>query len=89
MSYAKVRGHHSWWLSKNGKSIGHFNIDGLTSEEEAEAYVDEIVKLEAEGDAYKEKLKKIHKIVDSVEFVSWVNNKVYNELWDLSEILDN
>lgn len=44
--YEKVRGHHCWWLNKDGKSIANFDINGLTSDEEAEASVDEIVNLE-------------------------------------------
>ena len=51
MNYTKVRGHYSWWLKKEGKLIGQFNFNGLISDKEAEAYVDEIVKLEAERDA--------------------------------------
>ena len=46
--YTKVRGHHCWWLAKDGKSIGHFNIDSLTSDSEAEGYVDEIIKIESD-----------------------------------------
>ena len=46
--YTKVRGHHCWWLAKDGKSIAQFDINGLTSDAEAEAYVDEIVNSEHE-----------------------------------------
>ena len=65
--YKKVRGYHSWWLDKNGKSIGLFNVDDLNSDEEAEKYVDEIINLEAERDALKVKLIEMAKELEEVK----------------------
>lgn len=41
--YEKIRGHHCWWLGKDGVSIGNFDINGCTSDEQAEKHVDEII----------------------------------------------
>jgi hypothetical protein len=56
MVYEKVRGHRVWWLKKNGKSIGEFDINGITSDEESEKNVDDIVKLDSDNASLREEL---------------------------------
>lgn len=41
--YEKIRGHNSWWLRKNGKSIANFDINGAFSDEESESNIDDVI----------------------------------------------
>ena len=75
MVYEKVRGYRVWWLKKNGKSIGQFDINGITSDEESEKNVDDIVKLEADNKALRAELDKEREALNSAQKVMDVYEK--------------